>query len=53
MDPSRMAYEVKFEKHIHKKIEKQIHDWDYPVEEKPDFDLSCVDFTTSVNVKAM
>ena len=53
MDPKRMAYEVKFEKFVMKNLESKLQARDYPEEEHPDFDLSCVDFTKSVNIKAM
>ena len=53
MDPRRKAYEKKFEKFVVQNKEQEIEKRDYPEEEVVKFDLSCVDFATSVNSKAV
>lgn len=52
MDPRRLAYELKFERHMMATLEEKLNEREAEPEGRPDFDVSCVNMEKSINIRA-
>lgn len=52
MDPRRLAYELKFEKHMMTTLEEKINERELEPEGRPEFDVTCVNMEKSINARA-